>query len=377
MRIAFLGIKTFPPEHGGMETMTSSIVMELVTDPRISVTVLPFKSSSPNTGLKNLSVLPLSAGKIPYVSSILGGIAGVVKAYHIKPDIVHLNGLENAYLLPVLKLLGLKTVLHIHGTKWVVSKWGGTRFRLSNLPIWAGNLLFRINMRFFATYAHRILTVNEVALEEMPPSARKKAEVVYNSLDVPKEETTQTLDQEGLSSGGYLMYIGRVVPLKGVHYLVQAYSLLPQLQFPLIVVGRFDATRAYHAHLRNMTAGVNVRFVGPFYGDSAYALIKNARLLILPSETEGMAVSILEAALLKTPILASDIPENVKLWGDTIHYFRNKDTDSLKESLDLLATDESLCNSKISLAFELATRKFNHKDQMAHLLDVYKRCIAA
>jgi glycosyltransferase involved in cell wall biosynthesis len=126
-----------------------------------------------------------------------------------------------------------------------------------------------------------------------------------------------------------------------------------------------------------MTAGVNVRFVGPFYGDSAYALIKNARLLILPSETEGMAVSILEAALLKTPILASDIPENVKLWGDTIHYFRNKDTDSLKESLDLLATDESLCNSKISLAFELATRKFNHKDQMAHLLDVYKRCIAA
>ena len=90
-----------------------------------------------------------------------------------------------------------------------------------------------------------------------------------------------------------------------------------------------------------------------------------------------MAVSILEAGLLKTPVLASDIPENVWLWGETIHYFRNKEIDSLTESLDVLVRDESRCNSKVSRAFEVANNKFNHRDQMAKLLDVYKKCIGA
>lgn len=377
MKIVFLGIKTFPPEHGGMETMTSSIVMELAKDPLTSVTVLPLYSSSAITGLKNLAVLPLHVGNIPYVRSILGGIAGVVEAFQIKPDVIHLNGLENAYLLPLLRLLGLKVVLQIHGTKWAVSEWGGTRFRLSNLPIWAGMLFFRINIRFFASCAERIVTVNEVALEQMPPSARRKTEVVYNSLDIHLVEKKQVLEHQGLSTGGYLIYIGRIVPLKGLHYLIQAYNRLPHLSLPLVVVGRFDATKPYHAYLKELAAGVDVRFIGAFYGDAAYTMIKNARLLILPSETEGMAVSILEAGLLKTPVLASDIPENVKLWGETIHYFRNKDIDSLTESLDVLAKDESRCNSKVSRAFEVANNKFNHRDQMAKLLGVYKKCLKA
>jgi glycosyltransferase involved in cell wall biosynthesis len=377
MKIAFLGIKTFPPEHGGMEAMTSSIIAELVKDPSISVTVLPLYSSSRITGLKNLSVLPIQAGRIPYVRSILGGIAGVVKAFEIKPDLVHLNGLENAYLLPLLRMFGLKTVLHIHGTKWTLSEWGGSRFRLSNLPIRAGILFFRINLKCFASFAQRIITVNEVGMEELPPRARKRTVVVYNSLDISYREDRQLLEQEDLSPGGYLLYIGRIVPLKGLHYLIQAYNRLPHLSFPLVIVGRFDAENPYHAYIKHMATGVDIRFIGPFYGDSAYTLIKNARLLVLPSETEGMAVSILEAALLKTPILASDIPENARLWGDTIHYFRNKDVTSLTESLDTLIKDEAFCNSRVPLAFEMGTNKFNHRNQMARLLDVYQRCISS
>jgi glycosyltransferase involved in cell wall biosynthesis len=377
MKIAFLGIKTFPPEHGGMEAMTSSIIAELVKDPSISVTVLPLYSSSRITGLKNLSVLPIQAGRIPYVRSILGGIAGVVKAFEIKPDLVHLNGLENAYLLPLLRMFGLKTVLHIHGTKWTLSEWGGSRFRLSNLPIRAGILFFRINLKCFASFAQRIITVNEVGMEELPPRARKRTVVVYNSLDISYREDRQLLEQEGLSPGGYLLYIGRIVPLKGLHYLIQAYNRLPHLSFPLVIVGRFDADNPYHAYIKHMATGVDIRFIGPFYGDSAYTMIKNARLLILPSETEGMAVSILEAGLLKTPVLASDIPENVRLWGETIHYFRNKDIDSLTESLDVLARDEARCTSKVSRALEVANNKFSHRDQMAKLLGVYEKCIAA
>jgi glycosyltransferase involved in cell wall biosynthesis len=376
MNIAFLGIKTFPPEHGGMETMTSSIVMDLVKDPSTSVTVLPLSSSSPVTGLRNLSVLPIASGTIPYVRSILGGIAGIAKVFQIKPDVIHLNGLENAYLLPILRLLDLKVVLNIHGTKWAVSEWGGTRFRLSNLPILAGMLIFRINLRFFASWADRIVTVSEVAFEAMPPHARSKAEVVYNTLDLQMEEDRSVLENHRLQKGGYLIYIGRIVPLKGVHYLIEAYTQAPHSSLPLVIVGRFDATKPYHAYLKELAAGADVRFVGPVYGDSAYTLIQNARLLVLPSETEGMAVSILEAVLLKTPVLASDIPENVKLWGDTIHYFHTKDVESLRECLDLLATDASLWNSKTSRAFELAANKFNHRDQMARLLNVYRRCIA-
>jgi glycosyltransferase involved in cell wall biosynthesis len=189
------------------------------------------------------------------------------------------------------------------------------------------------------------------------------------------EENKQLLGRQGLSAGGYLIYIGRIVPLKGLHYLIQAYNRLPHLSLPLVVVGRFDPTRPYHAYLKELAAGVDVRFIGAFYGDSAYTMIKNARLLILPSETEGMAVSILEAGLLKTPVLASDIPENVRLWGETIHYFRNKDIDSLTGSLDVLARDDSRCNSKVSRALEVANNKFNHRDQMAKLLGVYKKCL--
>ncbi|MBT0663011.1 glycosyltransferase family 4 protein [Geobacter pelophilus] len=375
MKIAFMGLKTFPPEHGGMETMTSAIVAELIKDPQFSVTVLPLYCSSQQTGTENLKVVPLRVRNIPYLRSILGGFAGAIKVYRIKPDVIHLNGLENAYLLPLLRLVGLKVVLNIRGTKWTLSRWGGSRLRISNLPILAGMLFFKINMKFFSLWANKIVTVNDVSLSQMPPLARQKATVIYNSLDVHLDEDKDVLKRHALSPSGYLMFIGRLVPLKGVHYLIEAYSKINEPNLPLVIVGRFDKNNLYHAYLKQLAGGSDVRFIGAYYSNTAYTLIKHSRLMVLPSETEGMAVTILEAAILGTPILTSDIPENTKLWGDSIFYFQNKQSLELKNQLNTLIKNKLLCQSKVEAAFDIANNKFNHKKQMSKMLSVYRDCV--
>jgi glycosyltransferase involved in cell wall biosynthesis len=100
----------------------------------------------------------------------------------------------------------------------------------------------------------------------------------------------------------YILHLGRSSPDKGVYELIEAYSqfcaAVPSPP-PLVLVGRVliaDAQAIAMAH-------PGIFFVGEVAWDAVPAIISKARLVILPSRTEGLPRAILEAIALGIPIL--------------------------------------------------------------------------
>ncbi len=370
MKIAYVGLKTFPPKYGGYETMTYSIVNEVIKDRAFEAIVFPFSSDLGEVRSDRLDVVPLGNIKIPYLRSIFSGLLSLSKIRKEKPDLVHLNGIENAYLIPFLKILDKKVVLNVRGTKWAYPIWEkSARALLKIAPIFLGSLFLKLNVRFFAKKADLVVTVNDAAIAELPRKASSKALVVYNSLSIREPECRELLTVLNLPPTRYLLFIGRIIPLKGLHYLIRAYNEL-DYDFPIVVVGEMKKNDAYHSYLRRISSK-KVRFVGGYFGKDAYSLIRNSLLTILPSTTEGMSVTILEAAILKAPILVSDIKENTVLWGDAVHYFSSGDVQDLRRKISILIDDKAIRMSKIDAAYRLSNTKFNFDEQISKLKMAY------
>lgn len=104
---------------------------------------------------------------------------------------------------------------------------------------------------------------------------------------------------------------------------------------PLVVAGGLEPETPYIRELRAMAAlDPRVKLVGFVEGEALEELYSNCLLYILPSDVEGMAMSLLEAVSYGAPCLASDIPENRDIAPGLIRYFRRGDVESLRGELE-------------------------------------------
>lgn len=108
----------------------------------------------------------------------------------------------------------------------------------------------------------------------------------------------------------YLLYIGRVHPIKAIEHLITALSCSPQfkaLDLTLIIAG--DCNNPYAGQLRKQAGEVGlkqkIRFIGPVDGEAKQALYANAYFSILPSHTENFGNVVVESLAQGTPVIAS------------------------------------------------------------------------
>ena len=127
--------------------------------------------------------------------------------------------------------------------------------------------------------------------------------------------------------GEYILTVGRLVPEKGFHDLVEAYRK-SHSDLKLVVVGSADHEDAYSRALLEQ-ASPNVMIAGRRSGDELHALYKFARVFCLPSYHEGLPIVALEAIAAGTQVVLSDITPNTDIGLPEDCYFRVGDTDHL------------------------------------------------
>ena len=140
-------------------------------------------------------------------------------------------------------------------------------------------------------------------------------------------------EKYGLEAGSYILYVGRISPEKGPLDLVEGY-LKAHTDKKLVLAGPFAETE-YCTTVREKIAGnPNIITTGYVVGDALLELYSNCALFVLPSHTEGLSLSLLEALSLGVKCLVSDIPENTTVTADYGTAFRTEDTDSLARALE-------------------------------------------
>lgn len=145
--------------------------------------------------------------------------------------------------------------------------------------------------------------------------------VVPNGVDVdrfgevPDDRIARVRESYGLDDGPVLLFVGTVMPRKGVDDLVRATSELvadrgyEDLQ--VVVAGEDDLDGEYTAEVQSLAAekGVvdAVTFAGFVPDEDLSALYSVADAFVLPSREEGFGMTVTEALAAGTPVVATDV----------------------------------------------------------------------
>ena len=176
----------------------------------------------------------------------------------------------------------------------------------------------------------------------------------------------------GLEGQDYILFLGRLVPEKGLRYLIEAFKQVDTTK-KLVIAGGSSDTDSFLQEIHAMAEGDDrILFTGFVQGRLLEELYSNAYLYVLPSDLEGMPLSLLEAMSYGNCCLVSDIPECADVVEDKAFVFCKSDISALREKLQYACMRESEVAAMKEQAAEFICGKYNWDDVVSATLALYQ-----
>jgi glycosyltransferase involved in cell wall biosynthesis len=180
--------------------------------------------------------------------------------------------------------------------------------------------------KVYPKYVDRLLAPSRFYLEKLVEWGwdRNKLRYVPNFVDADRF-------RPAFEPGRYVLYFGRLSIEKGVTTLLRAAN---HARVPLVIAG----TGPLDAELRAQASslGADVSFVGFKTGEALHDLIRDARVVVLPSEWyENAPMAVLESFALGKPVIGASIggiPEMIDTYKTGL-VFRSGDVEDLARCL--------------------------------------------
>ena len=332
MRIAFLGSEGVPYPNA-FAKITEEVGSRLVERGHEVLVYGRRRCAPEDTRYRGMMRVPLSSWNSKHLDTITFSFLSTLHLLRSGwADIAHYHGIGPSVLAGLPALRGMKSVVHIHGLDWQRAKWGR---------------LARRCLRFSEATAvrspHAAVAVSEGLKAYLEDRYRRTVYYVPQGVDRPHQRRPELIDSLGLQPRRYIFFMGRLVPEKGLHYLLEAYRRLADRRAgpglpPLVVAGGGAHSDEYVRRVQD-SAPAGVRFLGHVEGQLKEELLSHAYLYVQPSEMEGLSLALLEAMSYGNAVLVSDIPENMEAVGEHGVSFRSRDIDDLTGKLVELLRD--------------------------------------
>lgn len=278
-------------------------------------------------------------------------------------DIIHYHGVGPATLAWIPRLLKPKArvVVTFHSQDQYHAKWGWFARKYLEFGEWAA-----------CHFPHATLAVSHVIKIYARTKFGKEIIYIPNGAEVQNVTAEDELSAFGLVAGKYVLNVGRLVPHKGIHTLIEAWKKLEIGNWKLAIVGAATYTSDYEKKLRASIEGRDdILMLGYQSGEALRQLFAHAYFYVQPSESEGLPVVVLEAMSYGRPVLVSDIPENLEAMKNAGFSFENRNVDGLAKKLgDLIARPETVADAAKNTQ-EVVRKHFNWEIIAVHTEAVY------
>jgi glycosyltransferase involved in cell wall biosynthesis len=202
-----------------------------------------------------------------------------------------------------------------------------------------------------------VVSVARQHQEHLQTEYGKNIYYVPNGVNIGQKIVPHAILNLGLLPDNYILYVGRLSPEKGCHFLLNAFKHLKTKQH-LVIAGDAPHNQDYIRSLKD-NADDRVLFLGHVSSDLLYELYSNASIYVLPSESEGLSISLLEAMSYGCCVVTSDIKENLDVILDCGLFFEFGNVDALSKTLNSLLQDYPLRKSMGQKAREHVARHYN------------------
>ncbi len=342
MKIAMIGHKAIPSTRGGIETVLTNLCPLLVkkgnevvcynrSSDQIETEFLPEIVDHTYQGVRLKKAYTIKArGIAAMLSSFTAAIACAFSNY----EIVHFHAEGPCAAMFIPKLFGKKCIATVHGLDWQREKWGSG----------FASKYIKFGEKMLVKHADAVIVLSESAKTYFWKTYGRKTVLIPNGISEPKLLPADKITKRfGLTKDSYICMISRLTEEKGVHYLIEAYKGL-QTEKKLVICGDTSDTDDYVASLKEMAKGnENIIFTGFLSGDTLAEMYSNAYAVCLPSNIEGMSLSLLEALSYGNAVICSDIPENTSVCEQHAVTFQKGNVDDLRKKLKYL-----ICNPQVA-----------------------------
>lgn len=364
MRIAMFGHKQIPSRQGGVEVVVENLAVRMA---REGNNVVVYNRNDPKfKQIKKYKEVNIKT--VPTINK--RGLAAISASFFAslfvsfrKYDVVHIHAEGPAMFCWLPKLFGKKVIVTVHGLNWQSGKWK------KNL----GSKAIKFGERMAVKYADEIIVLNEKTKKYFSNEYSRKTVYIPNGVSKPKIlEANIINNQWGLRKDNYILFLSRIVPGKGVDKLIQAFKKISTAK-KLVIAGGPSDSKEYFDKIRRLAENdPRIVFTGPVKDPILSELYSNSYVYVLPSNSEGMPLTLLEAMSYGNCTLVSDIPECstvVEEYGKT---FKTDDVDDLKENLQILLNKPQVVRNLRNKSADFILKKYDWNTTVSETLKLYK-----
>lgn len=371
--ITMFGHKHIPSREGGVEVVVEELSTRMAakgysvtcfnrSGHHVSGAEFDAEKRKEYKGVKLKNVFTIHCRGLAAMTS---SVSASLKAAFGKFDIVHIHAEGPAFMCWLPKLMGKKVIVTIHGLDHRRAKWG--KFASTYILLGEKNAV---------KYADEIIVLSETVQQYFRDIYGRETRFIPNGVNQASLRTATLITEKwGLLKDNYILYLGRLVPEKGEKYLIEAFRQV-KTDKKLVIAGGSSDTQEFLNELKEMAKGDDrIIFTGFVQGRSKHELYSNSYIYTLPSDLEGMPLSLLEGMSYGNCCLTSDISECLEVVEDKAVSFHKGDVADLRDKLQMLCDNPDLVKTYKKEASSFINNKYNWDDVTNKTLELYKNVV--
>ncbi|PWL84849.1 MAG: glycosyl transferase family 1 [Prevotellaceae bacterium] len=353
MKIAMIGHKRVPGREGGVEVVVEELTAQLVhMGHEVTVYNRRCRGVSRQKSFNGARLIWVPTINKKSLDAVVYSFFATLHALFGRYDVIHYHAIGPSVMLFLPHLLGIRTVATVHGLNYKTPKWKG-------FAAW----YIRLGEKIVAKYADEVIVLSRDAQRYFQCAYGRKTCYIPNGVQLRQiRRPVRIKNSWGLEGDDYFLYLSRIVPGKGLEYLVDAYLRLQQPRPKLVIAGDSVHVPAFYQSIREKVEDCpDVIFTGFVQGELMDELYSNARAFVFPSEAEGMPMCLLEAMSYNCLCIVSDIPENKEVMEEHATYFESKNTNALYRALERFLLPAPRPNTRAYAAQRFSWEKIAQK----------------
>lgn len=375
MRIAMIGHKRIPSREGGVEVVVEELAVRMsALGNRVDaynrfghhVSGKKYDQEYGWKGrkfYKGVRVYIVPTFRRSSLNAIVYSFFATVMALFHHYDVIHYHAEGPCAMLWLPHFLRKKIVVTVHGLDWQRAKWGNF-----------ASFVIKFGEKMAAKYADDVIVLSDNVKRYFADTYHREVTYIPNGISRPKPQGAALIGEKyGLEKDGYFLFLGRIVPEKGLHYLIEAFSGL-ETDKKLVIAGGSSQAMAYMEQIHWMAAKDDRIIMTDFVqGQVLEELYANAYAFVLPSDVEGMAMTLLEAMSYGACCLVSDIRENTEVVEDRAVTFRKGDAEDLGRKLVWMLEHPEQVRRMGEESVDFICGKYDWDDVTRRTLAVYEK----
>lgn len=372
LKIAMLGHKRIPSREGGVEIVVEEL-STLMIEKGHEVTCynrrgnhISGKEFNDNLdklteykGIRLKSVITIEKkGLAAMSSSFFAAVASAFGNY----DVVHFHAEGPCAMLWIPKLFGKRCIATVHGLDHQRAKWG----KFAKAYIMLGE---KVAVKF----ADEIIVLSEGVQNYFKEIYGIETKFIPNGVNKPKKVEAQLIKEKyGLCGDDYICFLARLVPEKGLTYLIDAFRQVNTNKKLVIAGGSSDTDDFMQELIKRAKGDDRIIFTGFVQGQILEELYSNAYLYTLPSDLEGMPLSLLEAMSYGNCCVVSDIDECTEVVEDKSVIFKKSNVEDLKRKIQELCDNPEIVQTYKKDTADFICKKYNWDEVVEKTLQLYR-----